>query len=250
MKYPNPEISSKELVENLQIGKLILIKRINEEEKRDHLSIWNCRCLCGNETVAKAKLLISGKKKSCGCLRSENHHKLKHGYLKVGEELGEYQTWRRMIERCTKSPLSKPTQTKKNYIDRGIKVCERWLNSFENFYADIGPRPSKNHSLDRINNDGNYEPSNCRWATNKEQCNNRRSSRFICINGETKTLKQWSEKYGIKYSSLQTRLVAGWEIEDALKIPINSSAASEKAKLLRAQRGCAQQIPLERHPEG
>ncbi len=249
MKYPNPEISSSELVENLQIGKLVLIERINKEEKRLHLSVWKCKCLCGKETIAKAKLLVSGKKKSCGCLRSENHHKLRHGYLKVGQELGEYRVWRRMIDRCSKSPLSKPTHTHKNYVDRGIKVCERWLNSFEDFYNDLGPRPSKNHSLDRINNDGNYEPNNCRWATNKEQCNNRRSNRFIDINGEVKTLKQWSEKYNIKYCSLQARLYSGWGIEDALKIPINSPAANEKAKLIRAQKDQTRRKSREHPPE-
>jgi len=241
---------SRELCLGLQINKLILVERVNPEEKRMSESIWKCKCLCGNETVASAKLLVGGKKGSCGCLRSENHGRLKHGHLKKGREKPEYRIWLSMMGRCKKSPDAKPTHTHKNYFDRGINVCERWRESFDNFYADMGPRPSSNYSIDRINNDCGYSPENCRWATNKEQCNNRRSSRFLTINGETKTLKQWSEKYNIKYCSLQARLKSGWNIEDALEIQINSPAAREEAKQIRIQGDCVLPLPQESHLMG
>lgn len=112
-----------------------------------------------------------------------------------------YQTWLSMIYRCYNvDHASYP-----NYGGRGIKVCDRWKNSFENFIADKGERP-EGYSLDRIDNDGNYEPSNCRWSTRLEQANNKRNNRFIEINGKTLTVAQWSDETGIPRSTISRRL--------------------------------------------
>lgn len=122
----------------------------------------------------------------------------------------EYRAWRAMNNRC------KPNyHAYKDYGGRGITVCERWSNSFENFLEDMGPRP-ENHSLDRIENDGNYEPSNCRWATIKEQQNNRRSVRRFTINNETKTMTEWCKFYNRSIQSVWLMLKKGSTIERAL----------------------------------
>ena len=139
-----------------------------------------CVCDCGNIVDVTLSLLRRGHTKSCGCYQKEIIKKMsicnKYGSLKSKHRMcntSEYRSWNSMKERCLN----------KNYIKynlwggRGITICDRWLNSFENFYADMGPKPGPEYSLDRINNNGNYEPSNCRWATPKEQVNNRRISR-------------------------------------------------------------------------
>ena len=101
------------------------------------------------------------------------------------------------------------------YGGRGIVICKRW-NNFDNFFLDMGNPPTGNHSIDRINNDGNYDPSNCRWATHKEQQNNMRSNKILSFNAKNRTMKQWAEDTGIAYYVLKTRLLRGWYVERAL----------------------------------
>jgi len=130
---------------------------------------WLCACECGKDKAIYSYDLKSGHTKSCGCLRQETTgNKLKtHG---LSNKIPEYESWKGMKKRCA-NPKDKEYR---NYGDRGIKVCDRWLNSFKSFYADMGSKPSPSHSIDRIDVDGNYEPSNCRWATPKQQRNNQR----------------------------------------------------------------------------
>ena len=102
------------------------------------------------------------------------------------------------------------------YGGRGIKVCERWLELFDNFYADMGARPSPKHSIDRINNDGNYEPGNCRWATAQEQATNRRNNVFIEYDGKTQHVSAWAREIGVCDSTIYYRLKEGWPLEQVL----------------------------------
>lgn len=162
--------------------------------------------------------LGTGHTKSCGCFSQERavETNTTHGYSKKDI----YSIFHKMIARCYKEEV----KNYHNYGGRGIKVCDRWLEpngqGFLNFLEDMGERPSKNHSIDRINVNGNYEPSNCRWATPKEQANNKQYHRFITANGKTQNLSQWSKEIGIESSVILGRLKLGWTEETAINIPL------------------------------
>jgi hypothetical protein len=132
-------------------------------DKKYH-KIVSCKCYCGKEFITRLARVQSGQTKSCGCIR------IIHGDSKRGKETVEYNTWLNMKKRC----YAKSHESYKYYGGRGIKVCKRWLESYQDFILDMGYKPSKKHSIDRINNDGNYTPSNCRWATQLQQVHNRR----------------------------------------------------------------------------
>jgi len=152
---------------------------------------FNCICDCGKNTVAPLAGLRSGKYKSCGCLNQEN--KTKHGMARTRI----YGIWANMVNRC-----ECPSNNKYSYYGgRGIHVCERW-KIFENFYADMGDAP-EGLSLDRIDNNGNYEPGNVRWATDKQQMRNTRVTSRVTIGGETKSYSEWSELLDIPRSTLR-----------------------------------------------
>jgi hypothetical protein len=106
-----------------------------------------------------------------------------------------------------------------NYGGRGITVCDRWRDSFVAFYEDMGERPSPKHSIDRIDSNGNYEPGNCRWATPKQQMNNRRANRMITIDGETLSLQKWADRSGINRSTIYSRVGHGWPLDKAVSVP-------------------------------
>jgi len=179
-------------------------------DKRGEL-LWLCRCSCGNESSLTGSSLRSGNSISCGCYQAEHPSQKTHGAS--GTAL--YGTWKAMIRRCE----NKNTSAYDNYGGRGIEVCERWRHSFEDFLADMGPRP-KGYSIERKNNNGNYEPSNCRWAPPKDQANNTRSNRVLSIRGESKTLTQWSEKSGVGAGTIWKRLSLGWDAERAVFEPV------------------------------
>ncbi len=129
------------------------------------------------------------------------------------KDLPEYNIWTGIRSRCQ----NKNGARWKDYGGRGIVVCERWKN-FANFYNDMGPRPTKEHSIDRINNTGNYEPENCRWATRKQQCRNARGNTMVEWRGETKCMAEWEDTLKMKNGSLKVRLRRGWTIERALTV--------------------------------
>ncbi|WP_176317340.1 hypothetical protein [Burkholderia vietnamiensis] len=171
---------------------------------------YECRCECGNTCIIGAQNLRRGMTKSCGCLQKERVRQasLKHGM----SHTSLHNTWMSMIQRCT----DQNCRAYPDYGGRGIKVCDRWL-TFENFLADMGLPPQKGLTLDRFpNNDGNYEPGNVRWATKKEQANNRRSSRILAFNGESMTIAQWEDRQGFRRGLINTRLQDGWTVERAI----------------------------------
>lgn len=174
-------------------------------------SLWHCVCKCGGATRSSTNDLKTGHTNSCGCYLSERV--TKHGCAGRGKMSPEYMAWSGIIQRCTndKSP------NYHNYGGRGIKVCDRWL-TFENFLADMGRRPPGT-TIDRKNNDGNYEPGNCRWATQKEQCRNNRRNRRITFDGETLTIIEWSERTGLPFNLIRKRLHRGWPPEKIFTTP-------------------------------
>lgn len=140
----------------------------------------------------------------------------------------EHRVWTSMRNRCT-SPLSPAW---KNYGGRGIKVCDRWLRSFEDFLADMGRRPGRGYEIDRIDNDGDYEPGNCRWASQKENSRNRRSARIVEFRGRRMCLSEACELVGMPYSTVLSRLSGGWTVAVALATPVREKAEKGKAKSL------------------
>lgn len=149
----------------------------------------------------------------CRACRNKYQHEWR---ARLGIRASEYNIWTTMKTRCL-CPTNKGFPS---YGGRGIKICDRWRDSFENFYADMGKRPSKKHSIERINNDGDYEPENCRWATQKEQCNNQRTNRRIVVNGETLTMSQIADRAGLPYATIKARVKRNTPPEKLMRQPV------------------------------
>lgn len=165
---------------------------------------WECLCDCGKLAFPTATQLRTGHSKSCGCLSADaaRSRVTTHGLSKSRE----FNVWQCMIRRC-----ENPKQDDyPRYGGRGISVCPEWRESFVTFLLDMGPRPSPKHSIERMDNNGNYEPGNCRWATNTEQCRNHRRNRLLTANGVTKPLVCWVESTGLHVSTILRRLNNGW----------------------------------------
>jgi hypothetical protein len=197
-------MKAKELDINIKYNMLKPV-RFNKVKNGNHY--WYFQCDCGNvKSISKSKV-ATGEQKSCGC----QQHPKKHGYSKTRV----HNIWKRMRQRCN-NPNSSNAET---HYNRGIKICKSW-DKFENFLKDMGQPPTNKHTIERINNDGNYEPENCKWATRREQAYNRRSTRFITFKGKTKPLKKWCIDLGFNFRTIQTRLNQyGWSIEKALTTP-------------------------------
>lgn len=196
-----------------KFGRLTVLGRA--ENSRDGAVRWRCRCECGQGIEVRSKYLRNGKTRSCGCLRAElvSARRLKHGQAKANTK--EYVAWSSMLKRCSDA-------AGKDYADyrgRGISVCRRW-KKFENFFADLGPAPTSLHSLDRIDNNGNYEPGNCRWAIRQQQARNRRNNLLITYRGETLILGDWAKRLGINRQTLISRIKRGLSVEEAFTKPI------------------------------
>ena len=196
-------MSRKKDLRGKTFGKLTVL----EEDGRIGANVaWICKCECGKKIRVKANSLLSGNTSSCGCGRIEAITK----HNQTGTPL--FNVWRNMIERCT-NPNYK---TYKDYGGRGIKVCDEW-REFEPFYTwSISNGYGKGLSIDRINVNGNYEPSNCRWATAKQQSRNRRDTVFIEVNGVRKSISDWADALGVKRNTLYWRYSEGWSPKEIL----------------------------------
>lgn len=197
----------------MKFGRLAVLKEI---EKNKNLRTFECICECGNKKIVFKKYLKNGETKSCGCLKKE--------YLKnktIGLKHGMSRTkFYKMYDSIKKRCLNKNNKDYKNYGGRGIKICEEWLNKengFINFYNwAIENGYKEGLSIDRINNNGNYEPKNCRWITNKEQQRNTRNNVFLNYKGETHCLVEWSEILGISKTCIKGRYFRNLPIEKIL----------------------------------
>ncbi len=183
---------------------LTVIKRIGTSSNR-HI-LWLCVCECGNETSVQSSKLRMGLSKSCGCVGAT-----KHGHTKNSKPSKIYQVWGGMIQRCT-NPKNKAYG---GYGGRGIGVCKRW-KKFSNFLEDMGTPPSLRHTIERVNNNGDYCITNCIWATMAEQGRNRRNNRWITFDGKTQTISEWSREKGISTGTISYRLKIGWSKKKAL----------------------------------
>lgn len=212
-----------------KIGRLFVLKRAdNRISSLKNITYWICKCDCGNIIETQGKALRANIEngcygtRSCGCLAREKASKTAtlilskyrgntfktHGKSKSPE----YTTWSCIKSRC----LNKKNQAYKWYGARGIIICEEWKKSFEQFYKDMGPRPSKLYSIDRIDNNKGYYKENCRWVTRDIQQSNKRSNHMITYKGITKNLQFWANLYNIKFNTIISKLNRGFKIEDIL----------------------------------
>lgn len=192
-------------------------------EKRNGRIYWTCQCGCPSRTIrdVDAAELRRGNSKSCGCYNKESVTKRNTRHGKRYDRL--YSIWRSMKKRCNNANDDHYYL----YGGRGIKVCDEWNSYFIAFYNwAIQNGYNSNLTIDRINPNGDYEPSNCRWSTPKQQGRNRRSNRLITYNGETKSLTEWAEENGINYFQLRNRLDRNWPIEKALKTPLRKRSSN------------------------
>lgn len=204
-------------------GRLIVLEYTNQ--RKGKVIIWKCKCACGQVLLVNGQSMKSGNTKSCGCLDRESRSKAgmaRRTHRK--SRTSEHRVWTAMRSRC----MNKSHESWASYGGRGITVCDRWFH-FENFLADMGPRP-RGTSLDRINNEGGYSPDNCRWATRREQQRNQRGNKLLTFQGETLCLIEWEERTGISSLAISTRIKRGWSIEDALTVSSTPRYAHKKGQ--------------------
>ena len=187
-----------------RFGRFVVVESTGKKTK-SRSTLWLCKCDCGEQRIVSASNLKSGNSQSCGCIqRGETK-----SYTRI------YRIWRDVKYRTSHSVKG----VNHNYYEKGIKMCEEWRydsDAFIEWSLRNGYRDDL--SIDRIDNDGDYSPSNCRWVCQKTQCRNKSTNRLVTYNGETKTLVEWSESLGIRYSKLWSRIFRyGWAIERAFE---------------------------------
>ncbi len=184
-----------------RFGKLTAIYICGKSKKRNVL--WLCKCDCNKEVVVETYKLLGGRKTSCGCLRGNPTHKM--------SGTRQFNIWHGMVDRC----FNGSNKSYSRYGGRGITVCEKWL-TFEGFWDDMKDGYDVSLTIDRIDNDGNYEPENCRWATNEQQANNTSTNIKYTINGKPYTVSQLSRQYNIPVETLRSRIKNGLTPEEAI----------------------------------
>ncbi len=194
---------------NKKFGKL---KALEYKGRNKSGGVWRCLCDCGKEVFILGGNLRKGKTQSCGCYRFG----LRQTHGKVNTRI--YRIWKGIKQRC----INVKHNFYKDYGGRGITICDEWRNDFQAFYDwAITHGYSDDLTIDRINNDGNYEPSNCRWTTNKTQQRNKRTNHLVMYKGEIHTIAEWSEIFDIPYNALYLRLVVrNWSVEKAFTTPV------------------------------
>lgn len=198
-------------------GWLTVLRRAGSVKRRGikKQATWLCRCSCGCEVVVNGNHLRAGRHKSCA---RNGHRWVANKGRREGPSMlypNEYCSWRGMFERCN----DERRHNYRHYAGRGIKVCERWL-SFKNFLEDMGPRPPGHFSIDRINNDGDYEPGNCRWATRSQQRRNMQNNLYVEHEGKRLLLCELVEQLNLDYAVVKGRLNLGWSLDEALTKPV------------------------------
>lgn len=184
-------------------------------------STWHCLCSCGRATVVRGSDLVHGKQVSCGC-RKREPWRVSHGHTRGRNHTAEYRAWASAKKRC----CNQKEPNYQSYGGRGIRMCDRWLDSFEAFLADMGPKPDGRagkrpiYSLDRIDVNGHYEPGNCRWATRDQQFSNLRKTRRVEVGGESLTVAEAARRHGISPFVVYGRLNNGWDATRALTEPV------------------------------
>ena len=193
-----------------EFGLLTVISRYIDESRNRPL--WVCRCLCGGTAICLSENLRQGASTSCGCKKVKANKERGHGFSKTPT----YKIWKAMKERCYRpSAINFP-----DYGGRGISVCDRWKDSFQNFLADMGERPSKKHSIERKDNNGNYCKENCVWAQKIQQIRNRSNTLTLLCRGETRPIAEWAEISGVPYNIIRQRIhLLGWNAERAIFTP-------------------------------
>ena len=192
-----------------KFGRLTVLKYLYSDKR--HKAIWQCKCECGKIHNVRGDMLRNGRIQSCGCLQDDRRKEVLTKHNKSHTRL--YKVYHAMKTRCTQ----KNNREYKNYGARGIVVCQEWLDDFMNFYnwaMDNGYRDGL--SIDRIDVNGNYEPSNCRWTDQKTQNNNKRNNIYLNYNGKTQTLMQWVDELNLTYSCVQHRYERGWSTKEIL----------------------------------
>jgi len=193
-----------------KLGRLTAIEFVPRKGRR---SKWRCVCDCGNEALVDGHRLRSGGTLSCGCFRQEvtGRKNLSHGMTKTGE----YRCWSAMKRRC----YNENCKDYADYGSRGIRVCKAWRDSFEAFLRDMGTRPSIAHTIDRLDSNGDYEPTNCRWATPVRQGRNRRCSKLLTLHGRSQCAADWADELKIPKNTIYQRIACGWDDERILTQP-------------------------------
>lgn len=198
-------------ISNQRFGRLVALRAIRDEQRARFL--WECQCDCGGTKLVLSNRLKSGEVRSCGCLRTEAAKRAGAANVTHGmTNTKVFRIWVGMHSRCTN-----PKETGyENYGGRGIRVCDRW-QSFEAFLSDMGEPPSSRHQIDRERVNENYEPGNCRWATPKENCRNRRNNRIIEFDGKSLCITEWASRIGVTHQALRRRIdILNWPVERAL----------------------------------
>ena len=211
-----PQVKRLQNIVGLKFGRWTVLEKAEQTipVAWGKMQVFLCRCDCGVERLVGKVYLLRGQSLSCGCLRLDAHpRRIKHGGCVNGRSR-EYLVWVRMISRCT-------NQNDRSYPDyggRGIKVCDQWL-AFSTFLNDMGDRPTDKHTIERCNNNGNYEPSNCRWAVRAEQNRNKRDTVFFTHEGETLCMSDWARRLGVPIARMRTRYCTNkWTIRQSLGI--------------------------------